>query len=165
MKRIRIINTIYGHRPAGSKYVQPKRAGDPPFEVEDAEAERLVAMGVAAYADIEPVATPPKQEEDDETGDDTPEGDTGANVEETSDPDDAEIPDGTEDDAGEDEEKPHYDVEMKMPEIRELMEQHGLPYKVGMTKAEMVAALDDYFDGEVEDAEEPPELDAEGPVT
>jgi len=50
MKRIKIINGTYGHRPEGSKSTHPKTANDGPFEVNDSEAERLVAMGVAAHS-------------------------------------------------------------------------------------------------------------------
>lgn len=50
---IKIINTTYGHRPIlpngqKSHYVIPVRPGNPPIEVEQAEGERLIAMGVAA---------------------------------------------------------------------------------------------------------------------
>ena len=42
------------------------------------------------------------------------------------------------------------------------MEQYDVPYKSGMNKADMVAALDEYFaqDG----VEAPPDLSAAGPV-
>jgi len=50
---IKIINTTYGHRPIlpngqKSHYVIPVRPGEPPIEVEQAEGERLIALGVAA---------------------------------------------------------------------------------------------------------------------
>ena len=51
---------------------------------------------------------------------------------------------------------------MKADQLRALLEQYGVPYKSGMNKADMVAALDEYFaqDG----GEAPPELGAEAPV-
>jgi len=68
---------------------------------------------------------------------------------------------------------PSYSVEMKSTELREIMSDYGIPYKVGMSKADMVAALDEYFkeesgedsDGGSEgDEEAPPDLEAEEPV-
>lgn len=49
---IRIIQTTYGYRPIlpdgkRSHYVIPVRRGDAPIEVEQAEAERLLSLGVA----------------------------------------------------------------------------------------------------------------------
>ena len=51
---------------------------------------------------------------------------------------------------------------MKADQLRALMEQYDVPYKSGMNKADMVAALDEYFaqDG----VEAPPDLSAAGPV-
>ncbi len=156
MKLIKIINGTYGYRPAKSKFVEPKQAGDPPFDVEDGEAERLVSLGVAAYVrdtTIEnkpekPVATPPNGRNGTET-DITPLNQN----------------DGSEG-AGDEQEKVAYSVDMKASELRDMMEKFGLVYKVGMTKADMVAALDEYFSGEeVEDGEAPPNLTAEEPVT
>ncbi len=59
---------------------------------------------------------------------------------------------------------PEYSVDMKAAELREIMEDCGLQYKVGMSKADMVAALDAYFGDEVEDEDTPPDLGAEDPV-
>lgn len=49
---VRIIQTTYGYRPIlpdgkRSHYVIPVRRGDAPIEVEQAEAERLLSLGVA----------------------------------------------------------------------------------------------------------------------
>ena len=62
-------------------------------------------------------------------------------------------------------------MDMKADSLRSLMKQHDIPCRVGMSKAEMVAALDAVFHPAAEDREEtaadgeaPPELDAEGPV-
>ena len=35
MRTIRIVSGVYGHRPAGNRYTERKRAGDPPFEIEE----------------------------------------------------------------------------------------------------------------------------------
>jgi len=62
-------------------------------------------------------------------------------------------------------EKPEYSVAMKAAELRELMEECQLPFKVGMSKADMVAALDAYFGDEPEEDEEtPPNIGVEDPV-
>ena len=52
---------------------------------------------------------------------------------------------------------------MKSAELRELMNDCGIPYKVGMSKADMVAALDEYF-GEQTDDDTPPDLGVENPI-
>lgn len=49
MKLIKIINGTYGFRPQ-PYVVELKDAGDPPFEVSDEEAARLIDLGVAAIA-------------------------------------------------------------------------------------------------------------------
>ena len=60
--------------------------------------------------------------------------------------------------------KPQYSIDMKASELRELLEECGLIYRVGMSKADMVAALDCYFEEETEDNESPPNIGAEDPV-
>lgn len=60
---IKIINTTYGHRPIlpngqKSHYVIPVRPGNPPIEVEQAEGERLIALGVAAEVTPEKITAP-----------------------------------------------------------------------------------------------------------
>lgn len=161
MRTIKIINGVYGHRPIGSKYIEPKRAGDPPFQVDDAEAERLVNLKVAEYADIVTklvpvgVATGEIPTEKEKTGINIPD-------EQNDSEDEMELP-----------EKPDYSTDMKATELREFMEECGLTYKVGMSKADMVAALDEYYgvdteeedtEDETEDTEKPPELGVEDPV-
>ena len=56
MKNIKIIDGVYGLRKSGSSVVTRKGKTDPPFQIEDDEAKRLVALGVAAYVDETPVA-------------------------------------------------------------------------------------------------------------
>jgi hypothetical protein len=61
MTLIKIINGVYGYRPEKSPYVIPVSSSDPAISVDDAEAEHLVNIGVAAYVgrenDAEAVAT------------------------------------------------------------------------------------------------------------
>ncbi|MDR1158352.1 MAG: hypothetical protein LBK75_08655 [Oscillospiraceae bacterium] len=149
MKRIKIINGVYGHRLAGTKAVDPKQAGDPPFEVDDGEAERLVSLGVAAYVPAAPVATSQEGESD-----------AGAT---TDPPDESGGTEGTEDPP------PDYSADMSAEALRDLMSEYGLPVKAGMSKANMVAALDEYFADvdaeEDEDGEGLPDVAPEEPVT
>ncbi len=48
---------------------------------------------------------------------------------------------------------------MKAAVLRDLMKQNGLPYKVGMTKAEMAAALNSHLATGAEEHELPPDPD------
>ena len=50
-------------------------------------------------------------------------------------------------------------ADMKAAELRDLMKQNGLPYKVGMTKAEMAAALNSHLATGAEEHELPPDPD------
>lgn len=58
MKKIKIINGTYGFRPE-PHVIEPKTADDAPFLVEDAEADRLVSLGVAAIVDEVAAVDPP----------------------------------------------------------------------------------------------------------
>lgn len=122
-----------------------------PFSASAAIEERLVRLGVAVYVDtVEP--------ETDKTGVATGAG--GENSHEAG-----EDPPGGGDSSGGLDKPPAYSVDMKAAELRAIMELCGLTYKVGMTKADMVAALDEYYrdaDGE-DDGEDPPDLSPEAP--
>lgn len=133
MKTIRIISGVYGHRPKGAKFVHQKRAGDI-IEVESDKAERLVALKVAEYVNqadfiaTDEVATGESEENKSLT---------------TNNPlDDEDTPD-------EDLqlfERPHYNAEMKIDELRKIMDEYGLVFRVGMSKEDIVENLDAYFD-------------------
>lgn len=56
MKNIKIIRGTYGHRKTGSTITSPKTRTDPAFPVDDDEAQRLVKMGIAEYANEAPPA-------------------------------------------------------------------------------------------------------------
>lgn len=47
MKKVKIVNGAYGYKPEGSFFTKVITANDPPIEVDDKEAERLVKIGVA----------------------------------------------------------------------------------------------------------------------
>lgn len=51
MKQVKIINGIYGHRPQGSRFVQPVHAGEVVI-VTDKEAARLISLSVAIYTPV-----------------------------------------------------------------------------------------------------------------
>lgn len=65
MKQIKIINGTYGFRPQ-PHVVERKNADDAPFFVEDAEADRLVALKVAVIVDgaAAPAADPVQMDPD-----------------------------------------------------------------------------------------------------
>lgn len=146
MKLIKIINGTYGYKAPGSKHIDPKQAGSPPFEVDDDEAKRLFDLGVSVYiVNEKPDATPDNGESNAVTGNNTPDGNAS--------------------------EKPSYSTEMKADELKELMKKSGLAFKVGMSKDDMVAALDEFFsrgdketNDDIDDGEDPPSLSAENPV-
>ncbi|MCL2636957.1 MAG: hypothetical protein FWD48_01170 [Oscillospiraceae bacterium] len=62
-KLIKIINGTYGYKKDGTGSVLPKTPSDPPFEVSEAEAKRLIALKVAEYADKEKQEKNPSPED------------------------------------------------------------------------------------------------------
>lgn len=162
MRTIRIVSGVYGHRPAGKKYVERKRASDPPFEVESKEAARLVALKVAEYADVvedlhsRGVATGHVEENPDQVVDNSADG---------LDPSKNDLESDQEKD--EDQEIPEYSTDMKMDELRVILDECGIPFKVGMSKEDIVDLLDEYFygaDDETDEDDEFPGFDDEDVV-
>lgn len=95
------------------------RAGEPPIEVDEAQARRLVEQkGVAEYVTPYPV-----------------------------------------EDADEPAVQPPYHIGMTGKELREIGAECGLTFKQGMSKADMVSKLDEFFAG-LEPAEDAPTFDA-----
>lgn len=99
------------------------KAGDPPIEVDDALARRLVDRGVAEYVAPSAEIHPDASELQDEP-------------------------------AGK-----AYHIGMTAKELREIGAEYGLTFKQGMSKAEMVAKMDELFAG-LEPAEDAPTFDA-----
>lgn len=130
---IRIICGVYG----GKNGV--KRPGDEPFSLSPAEEARLVSRKVAVY-----VNTPTTAPEDEYVPDDAP---IGFDETPPEDFDMDDLPDGV---IG----IPEYSVDMKATELREIGKLCGLTFKVGMTKEEMVAALDKHIEENMVDDEE-----------
>lgn len=138
---IQIVCGVYGHHINGR--VVPKDRNAEPFELTPEQEARLVKQGIAVYVgpSIEPDVEPEQE----------PDGDA---------PELPELPDGV---TG----IPAYNVDMKATELREIGAMCGLTFKVGMSKVEMVAALDKHIeehtveDPEIEDdPEQEPDGDA-----
>lgn len=63
---VKIISGTYGHRPIlpngqKSHYVIPVKPGNPPIDVEEAEGERLIGLGVAEAVQAENIKAPGKE--------------------------------------------------------------------------------------------------------
>lgn len=173
MKSVIITSGAYGYKAENATHVKAVTRADGPIQLPDEEVERLIELGVAASVNSSdladavqslagagssqsdntdktnggPVATGKEDKDDGEQEDNPPEGDEGTGGD------------------GDAQEKPDYNVDMKAEELRDMMKVCDLAFKFGMSKADMVAALDAHFDGGVDDGEAPPNLAAEEPVT
>lgn len=162
---IKIIKGTYGQQTVNpvtkAVRVRPISMGER-VEVSDQEAARLVSLGVAAYLDENPQDNPASDADSPGNGGEI--GGTGKHPPEVDLPSTGlETPPAEDTPPEEDgDEIPEYSTDMKADQLRALMEQYDVPYKSGMNKADMVAALDEYFaqDG----GEAPPDLSAAGPV-
>lgn len=175
MKKVKIINGTYGHRPEGAKFITPIKAGEV-VEVSDMEAARLAGIGIAVCivetapeAIIPPVATPPVSEDGGGQGETPPEGDEGAEGDDggilPASAETLDIVDG------------HFTVESLMEMTRDNMEKLAADLSVDVSKCknkpDIAAALaavevkpgepeeDDELEG---DGEAPPDLGAAPPV-
>lgn len=153
MRNIVITQGAYGHRPEGSRLTETKTADDGSFAVSDEEAARLVGLKVARYADSEEipvtgVATPEGGGDGTGEGDNPPGDDGGAEGREAA------------------REKPEYGADTGFDDLKELLAACGLKFVVGMSKVDIIAALDEYYGGgDTGDDEAPPNLSPEDPVT
>lgn len=132
---IQIIRGVYGYLDRDG-IVRPKTEDDGPFTLMPEQEERLVRLGVAQY--VNSVKLPPEP----------------ADFEEEEEP------------AGE-EETLDVDIplsEFSVKELREMGKNYGLTFKVGMSKAEMISAIEAAeaaLDEDVyEDGEDAPVFDA-----
>lgn len=130
---IQIICGVYGGKDG------VKRPGDKPFTLSPAEEARLVARKVAVYVNAPTIAP-----EDEDIPDDAP---IGFDETPPEDFDMDDLPDGVI-------AIPEYSVDMKATELREIGKLCGLTFKVGMSKEEMVAALDKHIEENMVDDEE-----------
>ena len=129
---IKIISGTYGYMPMlpngqRSSYVVSVTRQSPPFEIDDEEAKRLVELGVAEYANGEPVATDVEAV---------------AGISPTDDSLDDETPiNGNSDDLGTLPPDELFTTDMRADELRAAMRDRGLSVKIGMSKQAMVEAL------------------------
>lgn len=145
---VKIISGTYGHR-VGSK-IEPKDKNSKPFELDDSEAKRIVALGVAEIV-TGGVATPEKPQNASGTNSNPPENENGSNSENEGGNDkpfnlDAEQLDG-----------------MTIKELKKLAEDMGIDTSKMKKKADYITAICEVEIG-VDDGEAPPDLGAEGPV-
>lgn len=125
--KIKIVAGVFGHR--NGARVEAVRAGDPPIEVEESIAERLIKAGVAELVKEEPEPAPVETsqiEADDET----------ESVDEF----------------------PEYNVRMTRAQLVEIAEQVGIDadeIKNAETKGDLIALLDEARDEFEADAEAP----------
>lgn len=146
MAKIKIIKGFFGHHVNIGKKTVIRRKGpnDDAFEVDDETAKRLVDLGMTKYVDSVPVETPSESFEDYAESVNLPENEVPAEGED-------------EEDMGID--IPEYSIDSHVSELRTIAKAEGITFKVGMSKGEMVTALDKHFG--VIDA---PDLSAETPV-
>ena len=143
---IKMIRGVFGLPVNG--IVVAKDKNSEPFSASEEQEKRLVERGFAEYVDGVDTLTPIGFDE-------IPEGDA---LEDDSN-ELPELPEGVT-------AIPEYSEDMKQSELREIGAMCGLTFKVGMTKKEMVAALDAHIEANMvegdalEDDEEAPEFDA-----
>ena len=142
MAKIKIKRGFYGlHTKFG---VQAKGPNDEAFEVDDNEAKRLVDLGIAKYIGDTPVATVEESADEDNASVNPPE---------------IEAPAESEYEGDSVTDIPEYSIDSNASDLRAIAKSVGITFKVGMTKSEMLAVLDEHFG--VMDA---PDLSAETPV-
>lgn len=130
---IKMISGVYG-KPVtvnGTTTVKAVSPKDGPFSLSPEQEKRLVSRGVAVFV----------QEPDEFDGGDKV-------------PELPELPEGVI-------AIPEYNADMKADELREIGKLCGLTFKVGMTKLEMVAALDEYIEANMVEDDELTDLDDE----
>ena len=127
MKKVKITGGTYGYHNSFGR-LEPKNRKSEPFTLDDAEAERLVALGVAEII-AEEVATPEFAGEKGFPGKSLSENEEGEK--------NGKIPCA---------ERPKYGENTKASELREIGKSVGVKFSVGTTKEDMIAKLDEYFD-------------------
>lgn len=138
MKLIHITNGTYGYRKDG--FLDPKTNSDPPFEVDDTEAERLAALGVAEIVSVAP-SVPSHETASSAEGSNTPAPKEPAEIRK-------EAP-----------ATPEYSEANTVKELTTLCEQYGVELTGKPNKKAIIEALDLFFS----DEEAPPEPSAAMP--
>ncbi len=137
MAFVRIISGSYGLKTGG--IVRAKTRRDPPFELNDREAERLISLGVAeiTYSTLKmPVRA--EKSVNNKISTTAPEippvAPVSAAIEGAED-----IPEDGEDDI------PEYGESTPISELKNIAKEYGVPLKSGASKDQIIKALDDYF--------------------
>ncbi len=128
---IRIIRGCYGYN--NGSFVGAKTPADPPFEVKDDEAERLISLGIAETADNGMDSADNNTDTIDKTGDNGDE-----NADKTAD----KAADTTEED-----DIPEYGENSTNAELQAIAKEYGVEVQPRANKAELIAALDEFFGG------------------
>lgn len=139
---IKMVRGVFGLPVNGIVKAMDKDSG--PFKASAEQEERLVRLGLAVKVEATEGEPAPAADETVDTG--APIGFD-------------EMPPLPEEET----EIPEYSVDMKATELREIGAKSGLTFKVGMSKVDMVAALDKHFEEytvEDEDGEPAPAFDA-----
>lgn len=143
MKKVKITFGAYGQHVRNLVVLRDIRSN--PFELDDAEAERLVSLGIAKIIEESPVSEDESVKSADSEG---------TEHEEYAD-DDVNEDDDTDGAPHDDSARPEYSAESSVSELREIAKACGITFSVGTTKVQMVAELDEYFDNNGSSAEMP----------
>ena len=135
---IKMIMGVYGFMDKDG-IIRPKTAVDPPFELLPAQEERLVRLGVAQYVEnVKSAEIPPVTQAETYAEQDSIDIDVTPDVE-------------------------HALSELSVKELREIGKDYGLTFKIGTSKADMVAAIEKAeaeLIAEEDDSEPAPSFDA-----
>lgn len=122
MALVKIIKGFYGLKTNNG--IRAKGIGDVAFELDDVEANRIIELGIAKYAEKTIVAMPENHTVNKKIGDNTVE-------KETLSKNDIDIP--------------KYDSTSSVSDLRAIAKDVGITFKVGMSKSDMISVLDEYF--------------------
>lgn len=150
MSLVKIISGVYGLPERGLIIRKDRQSKS--FEVSQAEAERIVGLGIAAYAEMSAPDTDNNAQISEKPQNLSPAAGVNITPEE-------ENPSESENE-GISDEKPEFDENSPAPFLRALGKQLGLKFPIGTTKAEMVAELNRYYadDGDKEPGSDVEEL-------
>lgn len=126
MALVKIIKGFYGLKTNNG--IRAKGVGDVAFELDDVEANRIIELGIAKYAEKTTVATSENHTVNKKIGDNTVEKE---NLAKSDFDNDIDIP--------------KYDSTSSVSDLRAIAKDVGITFKVGMSKSDMIAALDEYF--------------------
>ncbi len=136
MAFVRIISGSYGLKTNGVTRAKTRR--DPPFELNDKEAERLVKLGVAEIAGNTPEIPVSTQKSESDKVPSILEAPVTAPINAVIDGME-DIPEDDEDDI------PEYGESTPVNELKNIAKEYGVPLKSGASKDQIIKVLDDYF--------------------